>query len=221
MSFNEKDIETLTLGEIIRRQRESKKIDLKKLSEVTGVSVRNLKKLEEGDYESLPAEIYIESFILKCEKHLGFEDGQLLYLYKNERKQADRIPDQNVSKISTRSFILTPKIIWKITVALIVFIILVYFSMQLSYLLGAPKLVVISPESDIITESEEIVISGSTQPDNKVTINNNDVFVDREGVFSEAIPLQEGVNTIEVKSVNRFGKESLVIRRIMLQVISN
>ena len=219
--FNEKDIEALTLGEIIKRQRESKKIDLKKLSEVTGISVRNLKKLEEGDYESLPAEIYIESFISKCEKHLGFEDGQLLYLYKNERKQVDRIQDQNVSKISTKSFVLTPKIIWKILAVSVALIILVYFSIQLSYLLGAPKLVVINPESDIITESKEIVISGSTQPDNKVTINNNDIFVDREGGFSETIPLQEGVNTIEVKSVNRFGKESSVIRRIMLQVINN
>lgn len=216
MSFDEKNIEALVLGELIKRQRESKNISIKELSEQTGISVNNLKNLEVGNYNNLPADIYVENFVAKCEQALGFESGKLLIQYQNERKSSDRNQNQEVSKIPARSFTITPKVIGKFLVVFLTLFIVTYFGIQLSYLLGAPKLVVITPESDIITELREISVSGMTQPDNKVTINNNDIFIDREGSFSEIVPLQDGVNTIEIKSTNRFGKESVVVRRIML-----
>lgn len=218
MSFNEKGIEALALGELIKRQRELRNISIKELSEQTGISVNNLKNLEAGNYNNLPADIYVESFIVKCEQTLGFENDELLILYKNERKTSGRNQVQEISKMPAKSFSVTPKTIGKFLVVFLTFFVLIYFGIQLSYLLGAPKLVVITPESDIITELKEISISGTTQPDNKVTINNNDIFVDREGSFSEIVPLQDGVNTIEIKSTNRFGKESVVIRRVMLNL---
>ncbi len=214
--FQERGVEVLPLNKLFEKERKAKKMPFKLLSKETGISVRNLQKIEEGKWSDLPARIYIIDFLSRCEKALGLSSGHFVDVYNSEFKYQDDI-NLKVKKISKKSFVVTPKIIAKSTFFLFIISILFYFVFQLSYLLGNPKLIVTSPKDDIITSTKDLVISGITQPDNKVYINDNELFVDSNGEFTEIIPLQPGLNTIKVKAKNRLNKEFLIIRRVILE----
>ncbi|MEK7452965.1 MAG: helix-turn-helix domain-containing protein [Patescibacteria group bacterium] len=207
----------LSLSDFFRQKREEKRMTMKVLSQRTGISLRNLEKIESGDWDQLPAPIYIRDFLSKC-AYAFFEDERIfldIYEYEVSSKINEKYSD--AKKMIKKSFIITPKTIAKSSFLIFVCILIAYFIFQLNYLLGSPKLIAVSPKNDIITRLKEIEISGFTQSENKVSINENDIFVDSRGFFNETIPLQLGINTINIKATNRLNKDYIIIRRIILE----
>lgn len=90
-----------------------------------------------------------------------------------------------------------------------------YFGWQLYNLFRPPFLVVTNPSRDIITEEQVIEFSGRTQRESNISINGADVEVTENGIFHEQLALQQGMNIFEVKAINRFGKETVLTRRII------
>ncbi|MBI3671184.1 helix-turn-helix domain-containing protein [Candidatus Azambacteria bacterium] len=213
-----KEAKQLSLKELFKKIREDKKISLKALSEKSGVSLRNLEKIESGEWSQLPASIYVKDFLSKCADILGEDEKIFSELYDKELslKKFEK-KDDAAKRTIKMPFIITPKITAQAIFLTFILMIASYFVFQINYLLGSPKLVAVSPENDIITRSKEIEVSGSTQPDNRVLINDNDIFVDGNGFFSVSIPLQPGINTIKIKATNRLNKDYIIIRRIILE----
>jgi len=208
----------LPLNEVFKQAREFHHISLKDASRATNISSYNLLKIEQGDWENLPADIYLRNFLIKYANFLKINKDLVIDLYENEVSQEkNKNQNEDIRKVPKKFFVVTPKFISKIVFSVFILIVAFYFVSQLGYLLGDPKLVVTSPESDIITTQKEVVLSGSTQTDNKVMINENEAFVDSNGSFSETLPLQPGINTIEIKAINRLNKETKIIRRIILE----
>ncbi len=216
--FDEKGIEELPLNKVFERERKAKKMSLKALSEKTGISLRNLQKIEKGKWEDLPAEIYLRSFFEKIEKAMNLKNGYLLDLYEKEvaflKRQNNNKP---IKRISKDFFVVTPKLVARFIFFVFFVFIIVYFFYQLNFLVAEPKLIVTNPENDIITELKEITVLGQTYPDNKVMINGNEVPVDENGNFSASLLLQEGINTIKITSENRIGKQKVIIKRVILK----
>lgn len=67
----------------------------------------------------------------------------------------------------------------------------------------------------MITEENTIEFFGSTQKESDVSINGAEVEVAHGGAFHERLTLQQGMNIFEVKAINRFGKETMLTRRII------
>ena len=109
---------------------------------------------------------------------------------------------------------MTPKFV----VVAVMFILVIstggYLWYQLSHLLGAPYLVVERPKGDIIVNEESIMIGGYTQADSHIFLNGREI-VNSNGHFEERLVLQSGMNIAEVKSINRFEKEAVIVRRII------
>ncbi|MCR4322516.1 MAG: hypothetical protein NUV61_00310 [Candidatus Azambacteria bacterium] len=116
-----------------------------------------------------------------------------------------------------RSVAITPHVIRVIVLAIILVGIGGYFGWQLYNLFRPPFLVVTNPIGDIITEEQVIDFSGRTQKESDTSINGTHIEVTDTGVFREQFPLQDGMNVFEVRSVNKFGKETKLIRRIIKQ----
>lgn len=93
--------------------------------------------------------------------------------------------------------------------------ILGYFAYHAVLLFSSPFLIVERPERDIITTDRTLVLSGSTKKESHVFVNGREIAVSDEGIFSDTIVLQDGMNVIEFRSVNKFGKESTLVRRIV------
>ncbi len=92
-----------------------------------------------------------------------------------------------------------------------------YFGYHLFLLYAPPPLVVLNPKHDIMTMDSSIPFSGITQKESHVFINEREILVMPDGAFSNTLPLQKGMNIIEITAVNKFGKKTTLIRRIIKQ----
>lgn len=92
----------------------------------------------------------------------------------------------------------------------------VYFSWNLWTLYRSPMLV-LDLKDDIMTHDSFITLSGVTQKESHVFINNAEISLNKDGTFQNRIALTEGLNAIEIKSVNKFNKITTIVRRIIKQ----
>ncbi|MCL6478956.1 MAG: hypothetical protein K6T65_11150 [Peptococcaceae bacterium] len=79
---------------------------------------------------------------------------------------------------------------------------------------GNPRLQVIIPDE---TRSNQVTISGITDTNTVLVIYVNDVPTNinlQNGVFSGSITLEEGVNTVTVTAINKWGKKTTVSQNI-------
>lgn len=75
------------------------------------------------------------------------------------------------------------------------------------------NLSITSPEDETITESQELTVAGSTNPNSFVVVivNNQDniTTADQSGNFSVVITLETGSNVIQVHSIDEDGNTSI------------
>ncbi len=90
-----------------------------------------------------------------------------------------------------------------------------YFAYHLFSLFSPPFLIVERPERDIITKDGTLELSGFTKKESHVFVNGREIAVSDEGAFSDSVVLQDSMNIIEFRSVNKFGKETVLVRRIV------
>lgn len=79
---------------------------------------------------------------------------------------------------------------------------------------STPRLEVIIPED---TRSKQVIISGITDTNTVLVLYVNDARTDvnmQNGVFSGTITLEEGVNSVTVTAVNKWGRKATVTRNI-------
>ena len=80
-----------------------------------------------------------------------------------------------------------------------------------SAIIQDPQLVINSPEEELLTDDEELIVSGSGNPDSFVIILVNDVETisntDESGNFSVKVELNPGGNLIEINSIDEDGQQ--------------
>ena len=72
-----------------------------------------------------------------------------------------------------------------------------------------PRLVVVSPEGDLLTRDPDLVVRGETEEGATVSINGEDVDT-LHGLFIAEVRLQEGPNTITVVSLDRLSNVATI-----------
>ncbi len=76
-----------------------------------------------------------------------------------------------------------------------------------------PQLIVDNPKESAVT-SLQVMVEGKTDPSATVLVNNSQVAVEEDGSFTKRVTLFPGKETIEIRSKNRFGRETVIERRI-------
>lgn len=116
-----------------------------------------------------------------------------------------------------KTLVISPKKI--VLIIFIAFLILVglYFYREIRFLIKAPKLEVSQPPTDITVTEENFEIIGKTESTAYLTVNDQEVYIDKEGNFRSQINLSQGINTIKIEAKNRFNKANQIIRRIIYE----
>ena len=76
-----------TLGSYLRSERENRSIALGDVSRTTKIPVRSLERLEKGEYEALPGEVFVRGFIKSYARCLGIDDEGVLLIYDSEKER--------------------------------------------------------------------------------------------------------------------------------------
>lgn len=212
--FTTKKIESLTLGERLKKMRTDRRLGLNDVSKSTRIQAKYLQYLEDGNYAKLPADVYVKGFLRSHAQFMGVSEKSLIKQYEREQGIQKNIGNVKVEEIRREPLRLSG---WAITPKmLIVFFIVLFVSAGFFYLyseinnfVSVPRLVILKPSDGSSIESASAHVTGVAEKDAIVSINDQFVMVNDKGEFSEDVGLQNGVNTITVKAKNRFDKESV------------
>lgn len=203
------------LADFLKERRQSKGLNLDRLSELTKIQVYHLKSMEDGIFENLPPAVYREGIFKRLAKFLDVNDKEIMEMYKNETGETNN-PDYLNNVIEPKkyfSFVLTPKKMTLFFGGLLLIGLVVYLWYQLNFLIGPPTLVM-EPKEDMTTKDEIVSVKGRTDTGSDLMINGENVYVESGGDFEKNVQLAAGLNIIEILVVNRYGKSTKIIRQI-------
>jgi cytoskeletal protein RodZ len=215
--FTKRKVGTLTLGEKLKKMRSDKRIALNEVSRVTKIRLEYLQFLEEGNYDELPADVYVRGFLKSYGDFLGVEEQHLMKLFEKEKGikknlEKNKNPNKNNSQakpLNISIFVFTLKKAVLFFISILTLIVFFYLYHEAGMLTDTPRLIILNPEPNSQVEEKSISLEGKTDKDAQIFINDQLVLVDDGGKFKEDISLQSGINVIRVKAVNKFKKEAV------------
>ncbi len=208
-------MENASFKDFLKEYADIKNLSVKKLSDATGVPERYLEAMMDGDKESLPPSPYIRGYISKLASVLDFDSEEMWRLCKKDflsenSSYPDRLPS---NRFAIKRF--DKKILLG---GLLGLIIIVYIVWNFNKFIGNPKLELTYPTSEnLIVAQPTISIEGRTDSNNKLTINDSEIYVDEDGRFQQEIILDPGLNIIKIKSKKFLGREADITREIIYQ----
>ncbi len=222
VNFVNRKIRSLTLGEKLKKIRKKSGISLAEMSVKTKIKQDYLKKIESNSFEKMPFDVYIKGFLRSYAKHLNLSSEKIIAQFNKEvgvRKNVRRYRKKGTKKFKFEmtGFIITPKMV-SILISVIIFLVgFSYFYLEVNHFSRKPNLVIEAPKSLNSIDSSSVEIRGFTDLENKITINNESIFIDSKGKFKETIGLQKGPNEIIIEASNKFNRNT----RKIINIIAN
>jgi len=202
-------------GQRLKETRLQKGFSIEAVSQGTKIRPNFITAIERGEYQKLPSPAYAQGFVRNYAEYLGLSSTEVLALFRREfdEEKAYKVLPTGFSK--QREFPITRRRIQRaVYLMAVVFLLLGGFLLyQYRSAFFDPMLSVTSPKEGAIT-SLQVTVQGKTEASATVMVDNVPVAVDDEGTFIKRVTLFPGKETIEVRSKNRFGRESVMERRI-------
>lgn len=83
------DLESVSFGTWLRRQREARGIELREIADHTKISIRYLEALEIDRFEVLPAPVFTKGFLRQYGRFVGLDPDQVVNTYLNALQEGD------------------------------------------------------------------------------------------------------------------------------------
>lgn len=208
-----------TVGQILKTERKKQDKTILQIHKITKIPEEKLKALEADNFTLLPPAIFTKGYIKNYALVLGLEPKKLIAVFRRdwqESKKGEIVPKGLAQSLNKQAFGWTPKITLIVAVTTIVFLFLSYIGFQIKNYFSLPTLIVAKPEDNQYFKQDIIEVSGQVNKNTAVYINDQLINVDNEGNFTYQLKVFAGENTIEVKAVNRRGKETLVFKKIVV-----
>jgi cytoskeletal protein RodZ len=94
-----------SLGEYLRRQRESKGLSLREISDMTKIGINYLRYIEENNFDKIPGEVFLKGFLRLYARSVGLREEEIMERYLTLYKEKDKEDiDQKVIKVRHRRF---------------------------------------------------------------------------------------------------------------------
>lgn len=218
-TFTRKKVSSLTLGEKLSKFRSEARLTIADMAKATKIQAKYIDSLEKGLYEKLPADVYVRGYLRSYARYLNIDEGTLIRLYEQERNIKTNIrPESPLSNVfdkkTKRTYTLSPRTLILGAIVCIVIGVAAYLWFQFRQFTTDPLLSISEPNPNRVVESNSVTVRGKTDRGTQVTVNNEATFVSPEGNFEESINLQNGLNQITIRAVNRFDKERVEVLQI-------
>ncbi len=208
-----------TVGELLKQKRLEKKITRDQIVRKTKISSNYVKALENDDFANLPEAAFVKGFIRNYAKTVGLNPKQALAVFRRDYDQNVKgqvVPRSLTSSLTSKRAIWTPKTTVAALVAIVALSLAAYFVYQLRLLTAAPPLEILSPQENEHVVST-ITVSGKTDPQATLKLNNQLVLIDENGEFSQSLLLSQGTRTITIESTSRSGKTRTIQRTVQVE----
>ncbi len=209
-----------TVGQILKETREAKLYTLEQVEKATKIRKELLEALENDDYDKLPPPTFVQGFIKNYARFLNIDSHKLLAVFRREfsdKKYPSYVMDAFSQPLKNPRFQLTPAKILGAIIMVAIVAFFVYLWLQYRQFTGAPQLAISTPTDQLTTDNPSLEVQGKTDPEMKVSVNNQQIPVADSGEFKEQIQLSSQVNKISIEAVNKFGQKTIVERTVYLK----
>lgn len=207
------------LGDRLQQERKKQELSLDEIAKATKIRRGFLEAIEKGDYKKLPSSAYAQGFVKNYIEYLGLPEKELLALFRREFNEEEYISVLPQSFTKPKEISLEGVKIKKAALigGGVLLVLLFYIFFQYKSAIFSPSLSVNAPVERAVVSTQTVTVSGTTEPNTTVTVNNIPVFVDSTGAYTKEITVFPGATTITVKSTNSFGKVSTIERHIIVK----
>ncbi len=189
-------------------------IDLKKLSETSGIALKHLTAIAAGDFKKLPSAPYFRGYLMRLGEILDF-DPEMWWQRLNtggfvkSSGSEDRMPKNRfVTKING-------KILW---ISLGILLVIIYLAIQLPRILGKPEITVTFPQGNPASASfQELNILGTVKNADELTINSSSIPIEENGLWQNKVLLGSGPNSFRIVAKKFLGREATIDLKIIYQ----
>lgn len=209
-----------TVGQILKETREAKLYSLEDVEKQTKIRKELLQALEADDYKKMPPTTFIQGFIKNYGKFLGIDSDKLLAIFRRDfeaGKHPPKIMESFSKPLENKKWVLTPSKLLAVVVSIVIVCFFAYLWVEYRQYVGAPELSVSSPQDQQTVETTSVIVEGKTDPESKLTINNQEIGLDKSGNFKEEIKLSASSNTVSVVSTGKFGQQSKIERTVFVK----
>lgn len=188
-----------------------KSMSADKLSQVTGVSDRFIALLLDEKHEKLPSAPYVRGYLSRIGNALNLSGDQLW---------ADYTKQNIVTRSGKNDTFATNKFEIKYPSAPVlaggatIIIAIIIFAFRAPAFIGTPTLS-LDNFSDTASTST-LDIKGKIDPKNQLTVNDEVVYPDEQGIFEKKVTLMPGFNTFRFKVKGILGKEFETTKQVYL-----
>jgi cytoskeletal protein RodZ len=211
--------QTKTVGELLKIEREKRRISRSQLAQEIRVKENFIHALEENRFKDLPAAVFVKGYIKAYARILNFDPDPMLALLRRDFKESAKgklVPQEFLKPILRSSSLSSVRfaLFGGVGVFLALFL---YIGVRWYSFISPPKIMITVPaENEIV--SPQVIIQGVTEPESRVKINSQAVPVQADGYFETNITLpNEGMSTITVESTDRQEKKNTEQRTVFVR----
>lgn len=209
-----------TVGEILKETREKKGLSLLEIERATKIKERALALLEKNEFAKIAEGTIVKGFIKNYAEYLGLPSLSVLAIFRRdfiEDKKGQIVPRGVYEPLNTPKLAWTPKITVIVSLSLLFLGIILYFASQFLGFLGNPTLAITKPQDGEKVQIDKIKVTGKTNADNIILVNNEMTIVGSDGTFEKNVSLLTGENRIQVEAISRRGKKVTETREVFFQ----
>ncbi len=187
---------------ILKNTRQEKELELTEVSKKLKISVKYLEAIEGESRSGFPQEPYCSLIIKDYAHFLGLNGDEILSLFRR-----DFADPQKTSPVNQQKIFFTPQFTFKFGVILSLFVFSAYLILEYAKFNHPPNLKINWPDENLLNKSS-LEISGITDPESTIRINNDLVIVDSVGNFQKKINISTPEAKIIVESKSPSGKST-------------
>lgn len=204
------------VSEYLKGLRLSKGISRRELEAKTKIKTPFIEAIEEGRWDSLPDYTVVVGFIKNIASQFSEDPQKVLAMLRRDYplKTAPVNPKPDVSK----AFSWGPKMTFLTGVGVLALILIGYLAFQYAGFVKAPYLRVDVPVENETVSQKNLTVSGKTDPEATVKINNQPVLISEDGNFKTEIEVSKETGEVVIVTKSRAGKETKITRKIKVEV---
>lgn len=209
------------VGEILKKRRIEKNLTLEDVEKKTKIRKKFLQAIENGDYSLFSSSTYLRGFIKNYSDFLNLPTGEILAIFRrefDENEQVGIIPKGLSEPLQVPLTRLTPTKISFIVAVTLLILFFVYLIRGYISVTGVPELMVRTPKAGEKIVSEKVLVEGKTDPNARLTINNQEVLIDQDGSFSKEVTVGKNTTSLTIVAENKEGKKTVVERVIEVEL---
>jgi cytoskeleton protein RodZ len=212
--------QTSTVGELLKQERETKRISRTELAQKIRVKEHFLEALEDNRFTDLPAATFVKGYIKSYARVLGFDPEPMLALLRRDYKESAKgklVAQDFLKPVYRKSGSFSPIKLATSSVIGVFLVLFIYVGIRWYNFISPPRLEIIAPAEDSVVSSQ-VLVEGSTEPETIVTVNAQPVPIEIDGSFTAEITLpNEGISTITVEATDKQDKTTTLQRTVFVR----